>query len=376
VLPSLRNGEEVEEQVWADVWSHIQESTVSDTDARYVSENKVGQSSVSPELEHALFDWARTVYRPVLALKVRRGNAIVGAYLLFGEDRLEDHAVAYSKLDDIGVVLADILLAPSELIEEAMRRESLRRLSWVMHQLNGPVGRANKALEDVQEFLGQYPQIGESLVPNEEKAKRRSAMPGGVGLDRQTLANRLQDAMKAVTDVRKIAYQVRRLKRVQGALPKGAFNLGHLLRSQCASCPERLPELDIQTEGIDDLQVSANLDSISEAIEEILNNSFRELRERKVDSPLIQVKWWAIHDEAWFSIGDNALPTDQRLIDDPFAEDASTYARSGRGSGLGLAIVRETFRAHGGGCTLTENSNENGRLPGVTFTAHFPVLRT
>jgi signal transduction histidine kinase len=374
VLPNLQAGEGVEEQVWCDIWSRIQEvavPTATDKDLSATAVKRNGFSSF--ESEQSIFDWARAVYRPALVLKVRRVGAIVGAYLLFGDDQLDDYAAVYSKLDDIGIVLADVLLAPSELIEEATRRESLRRLSWVMHQLNGPVGRANNALEDVQEFLGRRPEIGEFLVPSEEKAKRRSRMPGSAGLERQTLAARLQDAMKAVADVRKIAYQVRRLKRVQGDLPKTVFGLGELLRRQSSYCPDRVPELDLQINGSDDLRVFGNQESIGEAIEEVLNNACRELCEHDLPIPVIQVKWWAADNDGWFSISDNALPVDQRLIVEPFEEDASTYSRSGRGSGLGLAIVRETLRAHGGNCSLSENIDENGRLPGVTFTAHFPI---
>lgn len=320
-----------------------------------------------------LFRWASHIYRPALAIRVARNDQVVGAYLLFGQEQLDDHVSAYAWLDEIGVALSEALLPPSHLVEDATRRESLRRLSWVMHQLNGPVGRAQRALEDLQEFLVDHTQITEKLVPDDEKANRRARMPGGAPLSRQTFGARLDDAMKAIGDVRKITYQVRRLKRVQGDLPKSPFSLSDLLRSRCESCFGQLPGLAAECNELSDVTVVANKDSIREAVDEVLNNACRELRERNVHEPKLILKCWAELDSAWISISDNGLPVTIRLIADPFEEDASTYAASGRGTGLGLAIVRETFRGHGGSCLLSENFADDERVPGVTFTASLPI---
>lgn len=371
VLPSIHEDVGIEDQVWAQTWNDLQRSAglpscVTDAPQEENSASQVIHSRVS---DHQLFDWARRVYRPVLALKVWRGEAIVGAYLLFGDDQTGDFAAAYSKLDDIGIALAEVLRPQSTLVEDSTRRESLRRLSWVMHQLNGPVGRANGALDDVNEFLADHPELGRMLVPNDEKARRRARMPGSAPLEGQTLAARLQDAMKAVADVRKIAYQVRRLRRVQGALPKSRFELAQLLADRAQSCRGQLPGLLVECTDFEDIVVDGNPESIREAIDEVLSNACRELRERDAVDPRIVLRCWIEQEMAWLSISDNALPATVPLISDPFEEDSSSYAASGRGTGLGLAIVRETFRSHGGACRLNENLTEDGRIPGVTFVA-------
>jgi signal transduction histidine kinase len=368
---------DVEQQVWAQTWNELQRSagySSSTTDA-VPATNEQRHEVQRFDAEQILFEWARRVYRPVLALKVWRGESIVGAYLLFGEDQTRDYVAEYSKLDDAGIALADVLRPQTDLLEDVTRSESLRRLSWVMHQLNGPVGRAKSALEDVIEFLNDHPDLARMFVPNDEKARRRASMPGNAPLDRQTLNARLQDAMKAVADVRKIAYQVRRLRRVQGDLPKSLLDLSQLLQDRSHSCREQLPRLNVECDELAEISVFANTDSIREAIDEVLSNSCRELRERCVDDPKLIVRCWSQGDTAWISITDNALPETVRLIFDPFEEDASTYAASGRGTGLGLAIVRETFRAHGGSCSLTENFTEEGRAAGITFVGSLPLNR-
>lgn len=373
VLPSVQADVGVEDQVWADTWSELQRSFgCTNHPAIHVQTDKnASQEAVPNDVEQKLFDWARRIYRPVLGLKVWRGDSIAGAYLLFGDDQTRNYLAVYSRLDEIGIALADVLRPQSELIEDATRRESLRRLSWVMHQLNGPVGRANSALQDIQQLLNGQPSIGSILVPNDETARQRAAITGSV-LAQQTLSARLQDAMKAVADVRKIAYQVRRLRRVQGEMPRARLELTRLLADRARSCCGQLSGLRVDYADTD-ITVDGNLESIREAIDEVLSNACREFRERSVDDPRICLRCWTERGSAWFSITDNALPAGARLIPDPFEEDSSTYASSGRGTGLGLAIVRETFRAHRGGCSLTENVFENERAPGVTFVAHLPL---
>ena len=359
-------------QLWGNTWNDLQRSAGylhALTDQSPNDATSPRQLDIS---DHSLFEWARRVYRPVLALKVWRGESIVGAYLLFGDDQFGDFAAAYSTLDDIGIALADVLRPQVDLAQDATRRESLRRLSWVMHQLNGPVGRANSALEDINEFLNGHADVAALLVPNEDNARRRARMPGN-NLGQQTLSARLQTAMKAVGDVRKIAYQVRRLRRVQGTLAMSPLCLAELVRERSHSCQQQIPRLSVECAELPNTMVLGNRDSLREAIDEVLSNACRELRERDVDEPKLELRCWIREMMAWLTVRDNALPATERLIADPFEEDSSTYAASGRGTGLGLAIVRETFRAHGGYCSLSENFAEDGRAPGVTFAACVPL---
>ena len=123
-----------------------------------------------------LFAWMRSVFRPAVALKVFRQGEVAGAYVLFGADQINDPDGVRALLSGYGERLSDVLSQPSEIIDDAARRESLRRLSWVMHQLNGPIGRATNAVEDLEDFLESSPEVAARLVPNEDKAKARAAM--------------------------------------------------------------------------------------------------------------------------------------------------------------------------------------------------------
>jgi signal transduction histidine kinase len=180
--------------------------------------------------------------------------------------------------------------------------------------------------------------------------------------------------LKQIEDVRRVAYQVKRLKRVQGELPHREFDLVNLLHGRVHACTEGHVGLDVIVDLPGTLRINGNEESIREALEEVLHNACREMAENRVAKPALTLRSWIDGSRAWFSIEDNGLPTGANLMRDPFEEDASTYARKGRGSGLGLAIVRETFAAHGGTCSLTENYDPDGqRVPGVTFTANLSV---
>lgn len=325
------------------------------------------------DLADALFEWLRHVFRPAVALKVYRQGQVTGAYILFGPDQIEDPAGARAALSAHGAHLAEVLGQSSDIIDDAARRESLRRLSWVMHQLNGPIGRATNAAEDLAAFLKTAPKIAALLVPDEEKAKARAAMRDE-DVQHFTLSTRLGELTKAIGDIRRLTYQIRLLRRAQGDLQKQKCNLAELLRLRATECADQVHGLRIDADN-PSVFVLADANVLNEALTEVLNNACRELKERAIAEPAIAARVWAEDSSAKITIRDNGFPVECHLISNPFDEDASTYAKHGRGSGLGLTIVRETFRAHGGTCQLLENRDDGGRrTAGVTFLASLPLL--
>ena len=352
------------EKEWSKIWCRL--NTCDFDLADRSDETNFGNSFVED-----LFDWSKRVYRPALVVKVRRDGEPIGAYVFFGSSDIHESNEAFSRLDDLGFQLLEILSPTNESIEAASRRESLRRLSWLMHQLNGPIGRAGKAFADLNEFLNEHADIAKMLVPNEEKAKRRAAMLPQYQLADNTFSTRLSVAIKAVADIRKVSYQIRRLKQVQGDLEKCEFDFTKLLQEIANKTRERMPEILIEC-SIEPLRVRGHRDIIREAIEEVLSNSCREIEVQQVVEPKIRILCRTVDATAELQIVDNALPMSVKLaVDDPFKEDASGYSSSGRGTGLGLAVVRETFRAHGGDCSLTPNHHRGQRIDGVTFIATF-----
>src|SRR5262249_11681526 len=117
------------------------------TTAREEDQNALGGDWFADQL----FAWLRSIFRPAVALKVLRHGEIAGVYILFGPDQVENPDGARALLTGYGERLSEVLSQPAEIIDEAARRESLRRLSWVMHQFNGPIGRAMNAVEDLQD---------------------------------------------------------------------------------------------------------------------------------------------------------------------------------------------------------------------------------
>src|SRR5262249_34672209 len=188
--------------------------------------------------------------------------------------------------------------------------------------------------------------------PTEDKARKRARMPGGGSIDRHTFIARVQDAQKAVADIRKVAYQLIRLRRVQSGLKMESFSLTNAIRQCTQISIANNPNVVMDSEGLSEVELVGNEESLRYAIDEVLSNSCRELQVRAVAEPAIRIRCGADDGNAWISISDNGLPADVPLIDGVFEECITTYEQSGRGTGLGLTIVRETFRAHAGDCSL------------------------
>lgn len=319
----------------------------------------------------------RSIFRPAMGLKVLRDGKIAGVYVMFGPDQMEEPNRVRIMLETYGERLSELLDQPSDFIADAARRESLRRLSGIMHFLSGPIMDAMTALEDLEEFMELQPEISVRLVPNDEKARRRAQM-SGASMESYTVGARIGKFRNSITEIRNVSYQIRQLKRVQGALAPKECDLCAMLNEKAREYQGKIHGLRVQCVGIGDrLTVFADEEALAYAVSEVLNNSCRELRERGVSIPTITLHVRRDGENVALSIGDNALPSDSQLIFDPFKEGASSYSKSGRGSGLGLAIVHEVFRTHGGMCRLDENKDELGvRLAGVTFTATLPYYTT
>lgn len=376
VLPVIEEDIGVEEQVWCDVWEDLQSNvTASQEDGPLMrSEADPTASQESLDFTTRLFDWSCSAYRPLLALKVMRDDAVFGVYLLVGKDQLADRLQSFAELDDLGIILSDVLYPPSNLVDDAASRESLRRLSKVMHQIKGPLGRVLNALGEVREFLADHPDIASQYLVSEEEALKFARMPGG-SLTGKTLSGRLEIAEKAASDAKRASEQLIQLRRVQAKLndARDCVSFSDLLRACVRSSQEANRDIDFRVSDLGNWMANFDATQIRYAIDEVLNNSVRELRVRNRDMPCIDVTCGRQGDDLWLAITDNGLPESVELRGDPFEECVSTYESDGLGTGLGLTIVRETFLSHDGDCSLQPNFADEDRIPGVTFYAHLKV---
>lgn len=376
VLPVIEADLGLEEQVWCDVWEDLQSNVSVSRNDGPVAPSRPDPIVDQESLDSAtrLFDWSRTTYRPLLALKVMRDDAVFGVYLLVGKDQLADRLHPFAELDDLGIILSDVLYPPSDLIDEVANRESLRRLTNVMHQIKGPLGRVLNALREVRGFLADHPDIAAQYLVPEKEALEFARMPGG-NLAGKTLSGRLEIAEKAASDAKRVSEQLIQLRRVQAKLndTKSWASLSELLRDCVRSCQESHQDIDFRVSDLGDWMANCDVAQLRYAVDEVLNNSVRELHVRKREMPFVEVSCGRHDDELWLSIRDNGLPESVELLQDPFVECESTYERVGLGTGLGLAIVRETFLSHGGDCSLQSNFADDDRSSGVTFYAHLKV---
>jgi signal transduction histidine kinase len=373
VLPIIEADVGVEDQVWVEVWEDLQSNLTMSHPVGPLAPSRFDTATgqESPDFAARLFDWSRSAYRPLIAIKVMRDDAVFGVYILVGKDQLADRLQSFAELDDLGIILSDVLHPPSDLVDEATSRESLRRLSKVMHQIKGPLGRVLNALSEVRQFLADHPDIAVQYVVPEEEAKKFARMPGG-NLAGKTLAGRLEIAEKAACDAKRVSDQLIQLRRVQAKLSdtKTWTSLSKLLRNCVRSCQEAHQDIDFRVSDLGDWMANCDAGQLGYAIDEVLNNSVRELRVRKRERPFIEVSCGRQGNQLWLAISDNGLPETIDLTRNPFEECISTYESDGLGTGLGLTIVRETFLSHDGDCSLQPNFSDEDRILGVTFYAH------
>jgi signal transduction histidine kinase len=320
-------------------------------------------------LSEDAFAWLRRVFRPVLCIAVLRAGKPAGAFILQGPDQLEQPFDVLGLLEAHGQQLAAILAQPSEIAEDAARRESIRRLSWMMHQLNGPMMVMRVVIDELVDFVAAHSELGETLLPDESRARARAQM-NAKPIEKYRLAHRLAELAEAAQGIRRMQYQIRSYKNAQGELQLTTFPIRPLLEELAAEARGQLQEALVQVITGEDQWVSADRTLLRAALSEVVSNACRECRERKATEPCVTLSAECRGSRMQIAVVDNGLPIDVTLLDDPFAEDASTYRSVGKGSGLGLAIVKESFARHGGRCALYPNRTVDGeRIPGVLFTS-------
>lgn len=327
----------------------------------------------SPALEE-FSSWLSEAYRPVLAIRVHREGEPAGAYLIYGSDQLEDPYAAASELELLGTYLGESLNRSVDVIDESARSESLRRLSWVMHQVASPLMRLRNAANEIAEYLSRSPDCASQPLPDEQRAYARAAMQKKPLVD-FTVGGRLATIMGAIQELDRLRYQVRRFKNAHRDPQREAIIVAELMSAIAKGIQDQLPEVLIEFEIDAALVCPLDPAMIKAALEEVTNNSCREFRERGTSEPNLRMVGYRRGRWAVLQIIDNAFPVDEKLPTNVFDEGATTYAEANKGSGLGLAIVRTSIQQHGGRCHLDENVDSGGnRLPGVTFTAEVPAM--
>ncbi len=327
-----------------------------------------------PIRSDALKEWVDLVYRPVLIIKIIKSKKAAGAYFICGRSQLTDALFPFTELNHVGEQLSQSLYRAIDIGDEILRSESLRRLSWIMHQISGPAMRLRNGLEDMNSFVKRNSEIGAMLLPDELSAAKRARMRG-VDLKEFTFANRLESLNAAVTELERLRYQVRRFKNAHRELDLSDVQISILFGKLEETARAHLPELEVLKDVPDDLSWRMDFEMIVTALAEVVQNACREFKTRETKSPNLVMKAERLERNLVIRITDNALPEHFELPPDVFEEDASTYARTNQGTGLGLAIVRVTFVRHGGRCRLDHNyAADATRLPGVMFSGEIPFM--
>ena len=377
---SLNHDVGAEDSIWAEAWSELQDNfaaVVSPGSYAFKgSENRSIRASTVFDFENELFAWSRRTYRPVLALKIWHDDEIAGAYLLVGDDQIYNQHSAFARLDDLGVELSEILQGGVTQTDEGMRRESLRRLNDIMHRLNGPLLDANDAIRDIDQFLGEQPDIAAMLVPNEKQARAMAEMNRDSSDVRYQLASRFEAIAAAIAQIRGLSTQIKTLARIEERLTLTEFSLENLANDLEKYNAVIRPVFSYVRHVDPGTRICGDRDLITVALGRVLDNSIREIQEKRVHAPKISMTFSRIGDEVQIQIEDNALPQDEFLPPNVFDERVSKYFRNNKGSGFGLMSVKRIFERHKSRVSLDENVDADGvRLPGVTFMASLQLAR-
>lgn len=354
----------------ADLWTTHAESEADtwaeDLDELIAARNR-SVHGVPPSIE----DIAAS-YRPLVAIRIDRDGDPSGAYVLLGDDQRRDPEGAGQRLLSFGMTIRAALLRSINVDDSVVRRESIRRMSWVMHQLASPLMRLDEKLKDIQEWLGSQPTAAAALIPDPERATRR-ARSNRISESEYTLGAVVVQLQTATKEIKNLQYRVRKLKNANRDPRPRSVNWREFSQAMTDRLRDRIAGLQI-TPDISATSLWFDPDPIAEALDEVFENALRELRERRTEHPTID---FAIHEHGpWVTITvrDNALPPTERLVASPFDEGVSTYQRANKGTGIGLAATKAAFIQQGGAVELRENTApDGGRVPGVSFLGRLPI---
>jgi hypothetical protein len=152
----------------------------------------------------------RDISRPVLGLKAVHEGEVVRIFLIIGPDQADDPLHAAALLEGYASILSENLNRATHFTAEAAQKESMRRLSWLRHHLNGPIGIASNALDDIRRYLSDNPQVGDALVPNPDLANRMAARPGR-DLSDHTLRARLNVIEREISNLKALSDRIGQL---------------------------------------------------------------------------------------------------------------------------------------------------------------------
>ena len=335
---------------------------------------KPGATRETPE--SSLIAVIRDISRPILGLKAVHEGEVVRIFLIIGPDQADDPLHAAALLEGYASILSENLNRATHFTAEAAQKESIRRLSWLRHHLNGPLGIASNALDDIRLYLKDNPQVADELVPNTELANKMAARPGR-NLSDHTLRARLNIVEREISNLKGLSDRIRQLSEIGPDEPMSPVDLAGLLRNRADRCRDLIAGLALHYDTCNQPVVIVGSERLlMGAIDELLFNACRELKEHLVPEPCLVLSVALEQHNAVIKVQDNGLPINDSLPIDPFREGVTKYRGTSGGTGLGLTIVRNIVGIHGGECLLAENRDQDDRrLAGATFSIVLPINR-
>lgn len=237
--------------------------------------------------ESSLIAVIRDISRPMLGLKAVHEGEVVRVFLIVGPDQVDDLLHAAALLEGYASILSENLNRATHFTAEAAQKESIHRLSWLRHHLNGPLGIASNALDDIRLYLKDNSQVGDQLVPNPELANKMSARPGR-NLSDYTLRARLDIVGREINNLKGLSDRIRQLSEIGPDEPMSPVDLARLLRNRADRCRELVAGLVLHYDTCNQPVVIVGSERLlTGAFDELLFNACRELREHLVAEPCL-----------------------------------------------------------------------------------------
>ena len=185
----------------------------------------------SEKPESTLISVIRKISRPVLALKAVYEGKVSRVFLIVGQDQTDDPLHTAALLEGYASILSENLNRATHFAVEAAQKESLRRLSWLRHHLNGPLGIASNALDDIKGFLKNNPDIAKQLVPTPEIANKMAARPGR-SIGHHTFHARLSILEREITNLKGLSDRIKQLSEIDSIDLTAVVDVAELLRQR------------------------------------------------------------------------------------------------------------------------------------------------
>ncbi len=224
--------------------------------------------------------------------------------------------------------------------------------------INNMLGRLERSFQQATRFSADAAhELKTPLAILQAQAERSLQRASDGSIDQREYAEQLEEIHRLKTILRKLLL-LSQADTGQLPLSRAPVNLVQLVHATCDDIQMLAPDRKINLRVPAELTVSADVDLLNQAIENLVSNA---IKFGDAEGPIAITLAHHI-DRAVLSVSNTGTPipaADCDRIFERFYRADKSRSRKIEGAGLGLSLAREIVRAHGGDLVLVQ-SNEHG----------------